>query len=272
MNQTEKAHAFKALHEGKDLFVIPNPWDAGSAKLLASMGFKALTTTSAGLAWVIGKPDGAATREESLENARMIVEAVDLPVAADLEHGFGDSPEDAASTIRAGADVGLVGGSIEDWSRDQGKIYDFAHAVERVTAAAEAAHSFGFPFQFVGRCENLLHGVTDLDDTFKRAEAYEKAGADVIFVPGLPSLDAIRTLCQTVSVPVNVVNSFKGAGQFPLKDLAAAGVKRVSMGGSSYRVALGAFQRAAEELRDAGTFGYLDAAPTTAQINKVMTG
>jgi 2-methylisocitrate lyase-like PEP mutase family enzyme len=271
MNQSEKAQVFKALHEGPDLFVIPNPWDAGSAKLLASMGFKALTTTSAGLAWVVGKPDGAATREESLANARMIVEAVDLPVAADLENGFGDRPEDAAETIRMAAEVGLVGGSIEDWSRDLEKIYDFSHAVERVAAAAEAAHALPFPFQFVGRCENPLHGVTDLDDTLKRAVAYEKAGADVIFVPGLPSLEAIRTLCQTVSVPVNTVMSFKGAGQFPLSELAAAGVKRVSTGGSLTRVALGALKRAAGELLSTGTFGYLDDAPTTGDINSVMT-
>jgi 2-methylisocitrate lyase-like PEP mutase family enzyme len=273
MNQTEKANQFKALHEGSELFVIPNPWDAGSAKLLAGMGFKALTTTSAGLAWVIGKPDGAATREESLANAKMIVEAVDLPVAADLENGFGDTPEDAALTIRRAAEVGLVGGSIEDFSRnDEKPIYDFSLAVERVTAAAEAAHALSFPFQFVGRCENFLHGVTDLDDTLKRAVAYEKAGADVIFVPGLPSLDAIRTLCQTVSVPVNTVMSFKGAGQFPLKDLAAAGVKRVSTGGSLHRVIFGALGDAARELLETGTFGYLDHAPTTGEINKVMTG
>lgn len=273
MNQTEKAHALKALHEGPDLFVIPNPWDAGSAKLLAGMGFKALATTSAGLAWAIGKIDGEATREDSLANARMIVEAVDLPVSADLERGFGDRPEDAATTIRMAAEVGLVGGSIEDFTGDEGKpIYDFGHAVERVAAAAEAAHGLGFPFQFVARCENFMHGVTDLDDTILRLVAYEKAGADVLFAPGLPSIEAIRTVCQSVGKPVNAVMSFRGAGQFPLEDLAAAGVKRVSIGGSSYRVALGAFREAMTELRDFGTFGYLDRAPTTAEVNKVMTG
>src|SRR5690349_12982852 len=169
MTQREKAEKLKALHEGRRTFWIPNPWDAGSAKLFESMGFEALTTTSAGLAWVIGKADGGVTREDSLANARMIVEAVDLPVAADLENGFGDRPEDAASTIRPAADVGLVGGSIEDYSGNPAApIYDFTLAVERVAAAAEAARSLGFPFQFVARCENWLHGVTDLDDTIKR--------------------------------------------------------------------------------------------------------
>lgn len=273
MNQTQKAEALKALHAGPDLFVIPNPWDAGSAKLLAGMGFKALATTSAGLAWVIGKTDNGVTRADSLANARMVVEAVDLPVSADLENGFGDRPEDAAETIRLAAEVGLVGGSIEDYSGDKSRpIYDFDLAVERVAAAAEAAHSLGFPFQFVARCENFLHGVTDLDQTIRRLQAYEKAGADVLFAPGLPSLDAIRTVCQSVGKPVNTVMSFKGAGQFPLAELAAAGVRRVSTGGSLHRVALGALRRAGEELRTAGTFGYLDTAPTTAEIDGVMRG
>ncbi len=271
MNQTEKAEALKALHEGPELFVIPNPFDAGTARMFAGMGFKAVATTSAGLAWGVGKIDGAATREESLANASLIVNAVDLPVSADLENGFGDRPEDAAETIRMAAEVGLVGGSIEDWSRDGERIYDFGLAVERVTAAAEAARALPFPFQFVARCENFIHGIADLDDTLKRLQAYEQAGADVLFAPGLPSLDAIRTVCRAVTKPVNAVMSFRGAGQFPLKDLAAAGVRRVSTGGSTYRVAFGALQKAVEELREAGTFGYLDAAPTTAEVNAVMT-
>src|SRR5690606_37421156 len=162
MNQSEKAARLKALHEGNDLFVIPNPWDAGTAKLFAGMGFKALTTTSAGLAWVVGKPDGGASREDSLANAKLIVEAVDLPVAADLENGFGDRPEDAAETIRMAAAVGLVGGSIEDWSRDGEKIYDLSLAVERVSAAVEAVRGLGFPFQLVARAENHVHGIDKL--------------------------------------------------------------------------------------------------------------
>ena len=271
MNQTEKANALKALHEGNELFVIPNPWDAGSAKVLADMGFKALATTSAGLAWAIGKTDGSATRADSLANAAAIVAAVDLPVSADLENGFGDRPEDAAETIRMAAAVGLVGGSIEDHPRD-GTIYDFGLAVERVAAAAEAAHALPFPFQFVARCENHLHGVTDLDDTIRRLQAYEKAGADVLFAPGLPTLEAHRAVCAAVSKPVNAVMSFRGAGQFPLKDLAAAGVRRVSTGGSLHRVAFGAMMAATVELRDAGTFGYLDGAPTTAEIDRAIGG
>jgi 2-methylisocitrate lyase-like PEP mutase family enzyme len=269
MNQAEKAARFKALHEGPDLFVIPNPWDAVSAKLLASMGFKALTTTSAGLAWIIGKPDGQATREESLANAKVIIDAVDLPVAADLENGFGDSPEDAAETIRRAAKIGLVGGSIEDWSRDQEKIYDLNLAVERVAAAAEVAHSLGFPFQFVARAENHVHGVDDLDDTIKRLVAYEAAGADVLFAPWLKTMDAVRTVCQAVTKPVNVVMG-PSALTHSLDDLAQAGVKRVSVGGNFPRVAYTALQKAGEELLGPGTFNWAKGMLTHAQVNELM--
>ncbi len=270
MNQIEKAERFKALHDGPDLFVIPNPWDAGSAKLLAAAGFKALTTTSAGLAWAIGKPDGRSTREDSLGNAAQVVAAVDLPVAADLEKGFGDSPEEAARTIRMAAEVGLVGGSIEDFSGDESRpIFEFNLAVERVAAAAEAAHSLGFPFQFVGRAENLIHGVNDLDDTIRRLQAYEKAGADVLFAPGLSSLEAIRTVCQSVSKPVNVVMTFVGADKVSVAELAAAGVKRVSTGGGLARAAYGRLIEAARDIA-AGGFGYIGPAATTAQLNNAM--
>lgn len=272
MNQKQKAEKLKTLHEGPGIFWIPNPWDAGSAKLFASMGFEALTTTSAGLAWVIGKPDGGVTRDESLANARMIVDAVDLPVAADLENGFGDRPEDAALTIRQAAEVGLVGGSIEDYSGNpQAPIYDFNLAVERVAAAADAAHSRDFPFQFVARCENWLHGVTDLDDTIKRLQAYEKAGADVLFPPGLRSLDDIRTVCQSLRKPVNIVMGPPDYGH-SIADLAACGVKRVSLGGSLARAAYTAARTAAEELLGPGTFTYIKSIMTTADMNKVMTG
>jgi 2-methylisocitrate lyase-like PEP mutase family enzyme len=272
MNQIEKAERFKALHDGPELFVIPNPWDAASAKLLEGLGFKAVTTTSAGLAWTIGKADGEATREESLANAAQIIAAVDLPVAADLENGFGDSPEDAAETIRMAAEVGLVGGSIEDYSRDETKpIYDFGLSVERVAAAAEAAHSLGFPFQFVARAENFLHGITDLDETVKRLVAYEQAGADVLFAPGLPTMEAIRTVCQAVTKPVNVVMGPRELTH-SLADLAAAGVKRVSVGGGFARVALTAVRRAAEELLGPGTFGFGHGIMSTADLNKVMSG
>jgi 2-methylisocitrate lyase-like PEP mutase family enzyme len=271
MDQAEKARVFKALHERQKLFLIPNPWDGGSAKLLASMGFEALTTTSAGLAFVFGKPDGGVTREQSLWNAKLVVDSVDLPVAADLENGFGHRPEDAAETIRRAAEVGLVGGSIEDSTGDRAApIYDFVHAVERVAAAAEAAHSLDFPFTFVARAENFLHGRPDLDDTLRRLEAYEKAGADVLFAPGLPNIEAIRTVCQTVTKPVNVVRS--GSGGPNLAELAAAGVRRVSVGGTFSRVALTSLKKAAEEMLGPGTFTFIDGILSTAEVNALMRG
>lgn len=271
MNQSEKAARLKALHEGNDLFVIPNPWDAGTAKLFAGMGFKALTTTSAGLAWVVGKPDGGASREDSLANAKLIVEAVDLPVAADLENGFGDRPEDAAETIRMAAAVGLVGGSIEDWSRDGEKIYDLSLAVERVSAAVEAVRGLGFPFQLVARAENHVHGIDKLDDTIKRLVAFEEAGADMLFAPGLQSLEAIREVCSAVRKPVNVVMG-PSTLTHSLADLAAAGVRRVSVGGNIARAAYTAAKKAAEELLGPGTFGWAKGILSTADINRIVTG
>jgi 2-methylisocitrate lyase-like PEP mutase family enzyme len=268
MNQAEKGHAFRALHERTKLFVIPNPWDGASAKLLAAQGFEALTTTSAGLAFVIGKPDNGVTREESLWNARLIVDSVDLPVAADLENGFGHRPEDAAETIRAAATIGLVGGSIEDATGDPANpVYDFNLAVERVAAAAEAARGLGFPFTFVARAENYLHGRRDLDDTIRRLQAYEKAGADVLFAPGLPGIDAIRTVVKSVGKPLNVVQS---AGGIPLAELEAAGVRRVSTGGGLARVALTALKKAGEEMRATGTFSFADDIVSTAWLNDLM--
>jgi 2-methylisocitrate lyase-like PEP mutase family enzyme len=267
-DQAAKAQAFKALHERQKLFIIPNPWDGASAKLLASQGFEALTTTSAGLAFVLGKPDGGVSREQSLWNAKLIVDSVDLPVAADLENGFGHRPEDAAETIRQAAAVGLVGGSIEDATGEADKpIYDFNEAVERVAAAAEAAHKLAFPFMFVARAENFLHGRPDLDETIKRLQAFEKAGADVLFAPGLPGIEAIRTVVQSVSKPLNVVRGGPGP---TIAELEAVGVRRVSLGGSLARVALTALKRAGEELRSTGTFGFADAILTTAEINALM--
>lgn len=268
--QAERAERLRLLHRGPELFVIPNPWDAGSAKLLVGLGFKALTTTSAGLAWAIGKPDGAATLEEALANARQVVDAVDIPVAADLENGFGDTPEDVAETILRAAETGLVGASIEDFARETGRIYDFDLAVERVRAAAEAAHSLGFPFQFVARCENHIQGIDDLDDTIRRLRAYEAAGADVLFAPGLPTLDAIRTVCEAVTSPVNVVIGPKTLTH-SIADLAEAGVRRVSVGGAFSRVALTAVRTASEELLGPGTFGFCHGIMSTAELNAVMT-
>ena len=270
MNQSEKARALEALHKGPDLFLIPNPWDAGSAKLLASLGFKALTTTSAGLAFMLGKPDrGGVTRDEAIANAAMIVNAVDLPVAADLENGYGDSPEDAAETIRRAAAAGLVGASIEDSSDDRSTpIYDVALAVERMEAAAEVARALPFPFALVGRAENFLHGVTDLNDTIRRLQAYEKAGAQVLFAPGLPTIEMIRTVCQSVGKPVSVVLNPK----FTVPELAAAGVKRVSVGGGFARIALTAVREAATEIRDKGTFEAAKSAMGYDVADRIMKG
>jgi 2-methylisocitrate lyase-like PEP mutase family enzyme len=269
MDQFEKAQRFKAMHEGP-LFVIPNPWDAGTARLLASLGFGALTTTSAGLAYSLGRQDMSVNREEALKNAADIIAAVDLPVAADLENGYGDAPEDAATTIRRAAEVGLVGGSIEDATgRPDAPIYGYEHAVERVAAAVEAARALPFPFTFVARAENYLHGRPDLDDTIRRLQAFEKAGADVLFAPGLPSLEAIRTVCASVSKPVNVVLGAKNT-PYSLDQLAGAGVKRVSTGSSFARAALTGLRDAALELLGPGTATYLDKAITSAEVAAAM--
>ena len=269
MDQFEKAQRFKAMHEGP-LFVIPNPWDAGTARLLASLGFGALTTTSAGLAYSLGRQDMSVSREEALKNAADIIAAVDLPVAADLENGYGDAPEDAAITIRRAAEVGLVGGSIEDATgRSADPIYGFEHSVERVAAAVEAARALPFPFTFVARAENYLHGRPDLDDTIRRLQAFEKAGADVLFAPGLPSLEAIRTVCASVSKPVNLVLGAKNT-PYSLDQLAEAGVKRVSTGSSFARAALTGLRDAALELLGPGTATYLRNAITSAEVAAAM--
>jgi 2-methylisocitrate lyase-like PEP mutase family enzyme len=261
VTQAEKGQVFAALHR-EGCFVIPNPWDAGSAQLLAGLGFAALATTSAGLAFALARPDGASavSREETLANARAIVGATDLPVSADLEDGFGSRPEDAAETIRQAAAVGLVGGSIEDSTRDGGEpVYEIGHAAERVRAAAEAAHALGFPFMLVGRAENYLHGRADLADTIGRLQAYQEAGADVLYAPGLKSRDEVASVVRAVDRPVNVL---MGPGGASVADLAALGVRRVSVGGTLHRVALGGFMRAARELRDMGSFGFAaDAMP-----------
>lgn len=271
MNQQQKAERFQALHQGP-LFVIPNPWDAGSARLLAGFGFHALATTSAGLAFALGRRDGegSVSRDEALRNAADIVAAVDLPVSADLENGYGDTPEDAAETTRLAAEVGLVGSSIEDATGNSADpIYDFNLSVERVAAAAEAAHALSFPYTFTARAENFLHGRNDLDDTVRRLQAYEKAGADVLFAPGLPNLDAIRTVCAAVSKPVNVVLGAKNT-PYSLADLAAAGVRRVSTGSSFARAALTGLRDASRELLGPGTATYLDDAITFAEVTALM--
>jgi len=268
--QAEKASRFVALHERPGAFVIPNPWDAGSAKILAHLGFEALTTTSAGLAFSFGKSDGSVGRAETLENARQIVEATDLPVAADLENGYGDSPEAVAETIRLAAGAGLVGGSIEDATGDRERpIYEPAEATARFTAAVEAARSLPFRFMLVGRAENFLHGRPDLDDTIRRLHAYEASGADVLYAPGLTTEEQIRAVCSSVSKPVNVVMGLRGA-RFSVDELADMGVKRISVGSTLSRTALGAFIRAAKEMREHGTFEFAADAPPFVELNDLF--
>jgi len=268
--QTEKYKSFKALHERPGVFVIPNPWDAGTARILTALGFEALATTSAGFAFSIGRRDSIAglTRDEILGNARAIVDATHLPVSADLEDGFGGAPETCAETIELAAAAGLVGGSIEDATGDpEDPIFEFEHAVERVAAASEAATAL--PFYVTARAENFLHGRPDLDDTIKRLQAFEKAGADVVYAPNLPSLDAIRTVCAAVEKPVNVVMGLKGA-TFTVEELQEAGVKRISVGGAFARAALGALMRAAIEVKDKGTFTFSADAIPDAQASGYM--
>lgn len=270
-SQAEKGARFRELHERPGAFVIPNPWDAGSARVLASLGFESLTTTSAGFAFSLGRRDGAVGRDAALENARAIVDATDLPVAADLENGYGHSPDDVAATIRlAGTRAGLVGGSIEDATGDPANpIYDLAHAVERVTAGVEAARSLGVPFVFVARAENFLHGRPDLADTIRRLQAFEAAGADALFAPGLTRADDIRTVCASVGKPVNVVMGLASA-RFSVPELAELGVRRISLGSSLSRAALGALQRAGREIRERGTFTFADEALSFADTNALM--
>lgn len=271
--QTLRAEAFKALHARDGAFVIPNPWDAGSAKLLASLGFEALATTSAGLAFSLGRPDaeGALSLDDTLDNAGEIVDATALPVAADLENGFGDLPEDCAQTILRAAEIGLVGGSIEDASgRSDAPIYDLGLAVERVRAAVQAARSLPFPFTLCARAENLLHGRMDLDDTILRLQAYAEAGADVLYAPGLRTVEEVRAVVQAVAPrPVNVLMGMAGV-PLSVNQLQDLGVRRVSVGSSLARAALGAFYQAAQEIRDEGTFGYGEQAMPFAQLNDLF--
>ena len=267
LSQTDKAARFRALHEAPGAFVIANPWDAGSARLLASLGFQALATSSGASAGTLGRRDGTVTRDEALAHARLIVDACDLPVSADLEKCFGDAPDVAAQTIRLAAGVGLVGGSIEDATGDRDRpLYDIGQATERVAAAAAAARSVGFPFTLTARTENFLRGHPSLDDTIKRLQAFEKAGADVLMAPGLPDLAAVRAVCAAVSKPVNFMAGIKGKS-FTVAELAEAGVRRISLATSLYRAAMTALLEAAREVKDKGTFGYLERSVTTAELN-----
>jgi 2-methylisocitrate lyase-like PEP mutase family enzyme len=272
VSQSDKAARFRALHERPGAFLIPNPWDAGSARILTGLGFEALATSSGASAGILGRRDGKVTREEALAQARAIVGATDLPVSADLEKGFGDAPAVAAETIRLAAEVGLVGGSIEDATGDKDRpLYDLSLAAERVAAAAQAARALSFPFTLTARAENFLRGNPDLDDTIKRLQAFEKAGADVLFAPGLPDLQSVRTVCASVSKPFNFMVGIKGKS-FSVAELTAAGVKRISLATSLYREAMSGLVNAAREVKDKGTFSYLDRSLTTPELNNFMQG
>jgi 2-methylisocitrate lyase-like PEP mutase family enzyme len=270
LTQAEKGRAFRALHARDAAFIIPNPWDAGTARLLAHLGFEALATTSAGHAFSAGRPDNTIGCGEILAHVSMIASATDLPVSADLENGFGDDPETVAETIRLAAAAGAVGASIEDMSRQPGRpIYARAHAVERIRAAAQAARALPFAFTLTARAENYLAGQPDLADTIERLQAYQMAGADVLYAPGLTSKDDIAAIVASVDRPVNVVMGLSGV-QLSLAALSAIGVRRVSVGSALSRAALGAFLRAAREMREHGTFAFADEAVTYREIDAIF--
>ena len=270
VSQNEKAVRFRVLHAGPGAFVIPNPWDVGSSRILAGLGFQALATSSAASAAAIGRRDHGLTRDQALAHARLIVGATDLPVSADLEQGFGDAPEIVAETIRLAAEVGLVGCTIEDTTGNpDSPLYDDGLAVERIAAAAEAARALPFPFILTARAHNLLFASPNLDDTIRRLQAFEKAGADVLFAPGLPDLAAVRRVCMAVSKPVNFMVGIKGKS-FSVGELAAAGVRRISLATSLYRAAMTGLLNAVYEVKDLGQFGFLDQCVTTADLNKLM--
>src|SRR5215468_3175261 len=268
--QTEKAVRFRALHDGPSAFIIPNPWDVGSARILASLGFQALATSSAASASALGRRDGELSRDDALAHARLIVNATDLPVSADLEKGFGDAPKVVAETIQLAAEAGLVGCTIEDSTGTPDRpLYDFGLAVERISAAAQAARTLPFPFMLAARAHNFLHAAPSLEDTIKRLQAYAKSGADVLFAPGLPDLASVRTVCQSVSKPFNFMVAIKGKS-FSVAELAAAGVKRISLATSLYRAAMTGLLDAAREVKDQGEFGFLDRSAATADLNRIM--
>jgi len=270
VTQNEKAARFLALHDGPGSFVIPNPWDAGSARILAGLGFQALATSSAASACALGRRDGELTRDEAMAHSRLIVDATDLPVSADLEKGFGDAPDTVAETIRLAAQAGLVGCTIEDTTGNpEAPLYDFRLAVARIEAAAQAARSLPFPFVLTARAHNLLYANPNLDETIRRLQAFEKAGADVLFAPGLPDLAAVRAACTAVSKPVNFMVGIKGKS-FSVADLSAAGVRRISLATSLYRAAMTGFLDAAREVMDKGQFGFLDRCVATPELLKLM--
>ena len=271
-SQADKARQFRSLHEGSGTFLVANAWDAGSARILTALGYPAIATSSGASAGILGRRDGKVTRDEALGQCQGIVAATDLPVSADLEKCFGDAPSVVAETIRLAAGVGLVGGPVEHATGDAAKPhYDFAHAIERVTAAVEAARTLPFPFTLTARAEGCLRGAPNVDEIIKRLQAFEKAGADVLMAPGLPDLAAVRTVCGALSKPFNFMAGIKGKS-FTVSDLAAAGVKRVSLATSLYRMAMTGLVDAAREVKDKGTFGYIDRSLATPDLNAFMQG
>jgi 2-methylisocitrate lyase-like PEP mutase family enzyme len=270
LTQAEKGQAFRALHARDHAFIIPNPWDVGTARLLARLGFEALATTSAGYAFSVGQRDNTINRDQMMAHASAIASATDLPVSADLENGYGDAPEIVAETIRLAAATGLAGGSIEDMSPQPGHpIYEHKHAAERVRAAAEVVRALPFSFTLTARAENYLVGKPDLGDTIKRLQAYQEAGADVLYAPGLTSKDDIAAVVKSVDRPVNVIMGLQGV-QLNLAELSAIGVKRVSVGSALTRAALGAFLRAAREMREHGTFAFAEEAVSYRDISAMF--
>jgi 2-methylisocitrate lyase-like PEP mutase family enzyme len=266
MTQSEKAAQFQALHQRVGAFLIPNPWDAGSARVLAGLGFEAFATSSSAAAATIGLRDGKLTREEALASASAIANATDRPVSGDLENGFSDDPSAVGETVRLAAEVGLVGCSLEDSTRDKNRpLYELQLATERVAAAIDVARSLPFPFTLTARAENFVRGKPDLDDTIKRLQAYESAGAHVLFAPALPDLAAVRAVCSAVSRPVNFMVGIRGKS-FTMAELISAGVKRISFASSLYRAAITGLVEAASEAKQHGTFRYLERTVTTAEL------
>jgi len=266
----QKAETFRALHAAPGSFVIANAWDAGSAKLLRGLGFSALATSSGAEAGVLGRVDGRVTRDEAIAHAKAIVDAVDLPVSADLEKCFADRPDEAAKTIAMAAQAGLTGGSIEDATGDRANpLYEAAFAAERVAAAARAARAAGFPFVLTARTEACLYGNTDVNEVISRLQSFEAAGADVLMAPGLPDLDAVRAVCAAVTKPVNFMAGIPGKS-FTVKELTDAGVKRISLATSLFRAAMTGVLNAALEVKEQGTFTYLDQTMPTSKWNQFM--
>jgi 2-methylisocitrate lyase-like PEP mutase family enzyme len=270
MSQTEKAAQFQALHQRAGAFLIPNPWDAGSARILAGLGFEAFATSSGAAAATLGRRDGRLTRDEALASARAIADATDLPISGDLERGFGDSPDASAKTVKMAAEAGLVGCSIEDWTGEKDRpFYELELATERIAAAVQVARSLPFYFTLTARAEHFVRGNPDLDDTIKRLQAFEQAGADVLFAPALPDLAAVRAVCSAVSKPVNFMVGVRGKS-FTMAQLVEAGVKRISFASSLYRAAMTGLIEAASEAKQNGTFGYLEKTITGAELYKFL--